>query len=54
MSQFDPEISTIIKDYITKRDGKHVDFILDDEIIEFIGTKEFTGAVTRNGKTLHL
>ncbi len=53
MSQFDPEISTIIKDYITKRDGKHVDFILDDEIIEFIGTKEFTGAVTRNGKTLH-
>lgn len=53
MTQFDPEISTLIKDYITKRDGKQVHFIMDDEIIEFTGTKEFTGAITRNGKTLH-
>lgn len=53
MTQFDPEISVIIKDYITKRDSKQVDFIMDDEIIEFLGTKEFEGAVTRNGKTLH-
>lgn len=53
MTQFDPEISTLIKDYIVKRDGKHVNFVMNDEIIEFIGTKEFTGAVTRNGKILH-
>ncbi len=53
MSQFDPEISAIIKDYIIKRDGKQVDFIMDDEIMEFIGTKEFEGAVTRNGRILH-
>lgn len=53
MSQFDPEISDIIKNYILQKDSKQVDFILDDEILEFIGTKEFEGAVTRNGKTLH-
>ncbi len=53
MTQFDPEISALIKDYIVKRDGKHVNFVMNDEIIEFIGTKEFTGAVTRNGKILH-
>ncbi len=53
MSQFDPEISTMIKDYITQRDGNLVDFVMNDEIIEFIGTKEFEGAVTGTGKVLH-
>lgn len=53
MTQFDPEISALIKDYITKRDSKQVHFIMDDEIIEFTSTKEFTGAITRNGKVLH-
>ncbi len=52
MSQFDPEISDIIKNYIIQKDGKQVDFILDDEILEFTGTKGFEGAVTRNGKHL--
>lgn len=53
MSQFDPEISKIIKDYILQRDSKQVHFICDDEILEFTGTKEFEGAITRQGQILH-
>ena len=53
MSQFDPEISAIIKEHIIQKDGKQVHFIMEDEIVEFLGKNEFEGAVTKNGKILH-
>ena len=48
MSQFDPEISAIIKEHIIQKDGKQVHFIMEDEIVEFLGKNEFEGAVTKN------
>jgi len=53
MSQFDPEISAIIRNHITEKDGKQIQFIMEDEIVEFIGREEFEGVITKNGKTLH-
>lgn len=53
MSQFDPEISALIREYILGRDSKQVQFILEDEIIEFTGTQNFEGAITREGRVLH-
>lgn len=53
MTQFDPEISAIIREHIVQKDGKQVYFIIEDEIVEFLGKRDFEGVVTKNGRVLH-
>jgi NADPH-dependent 2,4-dienoyl-CoA reductase/sulfur reductase-like enzyme len=49
MSIFDSDISQLIKGHVLKRDGKRVEIINSDSVVEFIGDDEVTGVKTKNG-----
>ena len=42
MTQFDPEISAIIREHIVQKDGKQVHFITEDEIVSRAPLKRIT------------
>lgn len=52
MSVFDDDISDIIKAHILERDGKNVEIITSDCVVEFIGEDEVKSVVTQSGKKI--
>lgn len=49
----DDEISKAVQDEILKRCDKLIDFVFEDEAVEFIGDDEFKGVITKNGKEFY-
>lgn len=49
MPIFDDEIADLIKNHILERDGKTIQIITSDAVVEFLGDKEVKGVKTKNG-----
>ncbi len=52
MSAFDIELREKLYKYITENEGKNVEFISQDTVVEFIGDDCFKGAITKRGKEI--
>lgn len=53
MSVFDDDISDLIKGHILERDGKNIELITSDAVVEFLGEDEVKTVVTQNGKKIN-
>lgn len=52
MPIFDEDISSIIKEHILTRDGKSVEIINSDAVIELAGDEFVKSVITKNGRTI--
>ena len=49
MPFLDSDMSDIVYQNILKKAGDSIEFILNDEVVEFFGEERFEGAITKNG-----
>lgn len=49
----DDEISSVVKEKILEESNGLIDFIMEDEAVEFIGKEKFEGVITKSGRMIY-